>query len=68
MARPLKIEEETKTYNLLMTVEQWDKLAFFADDKQKTELEQVSVADLIRDAIDIYIHVLEQEKDEAKSQ
>jgi hypothetical protein len=51
-----------------MTVEQWDKLAYFADDKQKTELEQVSVADLIRDAIDIYIHVLEQEKDEAESQ
>lgn len=64
MARPQKITEQTKTYNLLMTVEQWDKLAYFSDKRQRTELEQVSVADLIRDAIDLYIHVLGQEEDE----
>ena len=68
MARPNKIEEETKSYNLLMTQAQWDKLSYMASEQQKTSMEQVSVADLIRDAIDINIHVLEQEKDEAKSQ
>jgi|TARA_R110002124_G_scaffold167588_1_gene334843 hypothetical protein len=64
MPRPNKIQEETKTYNLLMTVEQYDKLSKTAHDRQRTELEQVSVADLIREAIDIYIHVLEQEENE----
>jgi len=67
MARPPKIQEETKTYSLLMTVEQWDKLADISSERQKKELEQVSVADLIREAIDLYIHVLEQENEEETS-
>jgi predicted DNA-binding protein len=64
MARPPKIQEETKTYSLLMTVEQYDKLANISSERQKTELEQVSVADLIRESIDLYIHVVEQENEE----
>ena len=64
MPRPNKIQEETKTYNLLMTVEQYDKLSKTAHDRQRTELEQVSVADLIREAIDIYIQVIEAERAE----
>ena len=67
MARPPKIQEETKTYSLLMTVEQWDKLADISSERQKKELEQVSVADLIREAIDLYLHVLEQENEEETS-
>ena len=67
MARPLKIEEKTKTYNLLMTVSQYDKLATLSEERQKTELEQVSVADLIREAIDLYIHVIEQEEEDEKT-
>jgi len=47
-----------------MTVEQWDFLSKAARDKQRTELEQVSVADLIREAIDIYIQVIEAERAE----
>jgi hypothetical protein len=31
---------------------------------QKTNREQVAVADLIREAIDIYIEALEEDKDE----
>mgnify|MGYP003110021530 FL=1 len=67
MARPPKIEEKTKTYNLLMTVSQYDKLATLSEKRQKTELEQVSVADLIREAIDLYIHVIEQEEEDEKT-
>jgi len=67
MARPPKIEEKTKTYNLLMTVGQYDKLANISSERQKTELEQVSVADLIREAIDLYIHVIEQESEDEKT-
>lgn len=64
MPRPIKILEETKTYNLLMTVEQWDKLSKMSHEQTKTSLEQVSVADLIREAIDIYIQILEDENEE----
>jgi len=62
MARPPKIEEKTKSYNLLMTVSQYDKLAELSAERQKTDLSQVSVADLIRDAIDLYLDVISMEK------
>ena len=48
MPRPNKILEPTKTYNLLMKEEQFDKLAYVAHQMQKKALEQVAVADLIR--------------------
>lgn len=67
MARPPKIEEKTKTYNLLMTVGQYDKLAMISEQRQKTDLSQVSVADLIREAIDLYIHVIEQEDEDEET-
>ena len=50
-----------------MTVSQYDKLATLSEERQKTELEQVSVADLIREAIDLYIHVIEQEEEDEKT-
>ena len=62
MPRPPKIDEPTKTYNLLMTKAQYDKLATYAESMQKRSLEQVAVADLIRDAIDIYLETLDDEK------
>jgi len=65
MPRPPKIDEPTKTYNLLMTRVQYDKLSTYAEGMQKRSLEQVAVADLIRDAIDIYLEILDDEKDQA---
>lgn len=64
MPRPHKILEKTKTYNLLMTEAQYDTLAKHAHELQKTNREQVAVADLIRDAIDVYISVLEEDNEE----
>ena len=61
MPRPNKILEPTKTYNLLMKQTQYDKLERYAGDMQKRSLEQVAVADLIRDAIDIYLEILDEE-------
>jgi hypothetical protein len=61
MPRPNKILEPTKTYNLLMKEEQFDKLAYFAHQMQKKALEQVAVADLIREALDIYVEAYEEE-------
>jgi len=63
MPRPLKINEPTKTYNLLIKQVQFDKLSYIAHQMQKKSLEQVAVADLIRDAIDAYISVIEEEND-----
>jgi hypothetical protein len=62
MPRPAKILEDTKTYNLLMTTSQYDKLAAHSARLQKTNRGQVAVADLIRDAIDVYIEVLDEEE------
>ena len=61
MPRPNKILEPTKTYNLLMKQTQYDKLEKYAHDMQRRSLEQVAVADLIRDAIDIYLEILDEE-------
>ena len=61
MPRPNKILEPTKTYNLLMKEEQFDKLAYVAHQLQKTSLEQVAVADLIRESLDIYVEAYEEE-------
>ena len=61
MPRPNKILEPTKTYNLLMKQTQYDKLERYASDMQQKSLEQVAVADLIRDAIDIYLESLEDD-------
>ena len=61
MPRPNKILEPTKTYNLLMKQTQYDKLERYASDMQQKRLEQVAVADLIRDAIDIYLESLEDD-------
>jgi len=61
MPRPNKILEPTKTYNLMLKQAQYDKLASAAEKMQKTSLEQVAVADLIREAIDIYIEAWEDE-------
>ena len=61
MPRPNKILEPTKTYNLLMKEEQFDKLAYVAHQLQKTSLEQVAVADLMREALDIYVEAYEEE-------
>ena len=62
MPRPVKITEPTKLYNLLIKQNQYDKLAKIASNMQKKSLEQIAVADLIRDAIDAYISVIEEEE------
>ena len=61
MPRPNKILEPTKTYNLLMKEKQFDKLAYIAHEMQQTSLEQVAVADLMREALDIYVDAYEEE-------
>ena len=60
MPRPAKLDEPTKQYKLLMTVKQYDVLDRHAKMLQKTSREQISVADVIRESIDIYIVAIEE--------
>ncbi|MAL44360.1 hypothetical protein [Hyphomonas sp.] len=64
MPRPPKIDEPTKTYNLLMTVKQYEKLSEIAEQGQLSSLGQFAVSDVIREAIDIYIEAFEEEDNE----
>ena len=61
MPRPHKIREDAKTYNLLMPTRQYDILSAHSHRMTKAGLEQVAVADLIREAIDVYIEALEDD-------
>jgi len=67
MGRPHKILEPTKTYNLLLKTNQYDRLAAMSSKMQETSREQVAVADLIRDAIEAYLDALEETDDEKES-
>ena len=67
MARPAKLDEPTKQYKLLMTVKQYDVLDRHAKMLQKTSREQISVADVIRESIDIYIDAIEETNGNASS-
>ena len=62
MARPAKIPEPTKTYSLLLSVEQYDKLSVHAKSLDKKSYEQVSVGDLIRDGIELYLEALDDDE------
>jgi predicted DNA-binding protein len=66
MARPHKIRENTKTYNLLMAQRQYDILSAHSQNMSAAGLEQIAVADLIREAIDIYIEAIEDEEYEGE--
>jgi len=61
MGRPAKIPEPTKTYNLLMSAEQYDRLAEHAKRLDKKSYEQVSVGDLMRDSIELYLEALDED-------
>jgi len=66
MGRPHKIREDTKTYNLLMTKRQYDILSTHSHNLTQAGIEKVTVADLIREAIDIYIEAIEDEEYEGE--
>ncbi len=63
MGRPAKIDEPTKTYSLLISVKQYDRLAKHSERMQKKAREQIAVSDLMREAIDIYLEALDDKMD-----
>jgi len=63
MARPVKIHKETKSYNLTIPIEDYDQLSEYSELHTNRYNTQVSVADLIRSAVTLYLEDLRQEEE-----
>ena len=55
MTRPNKIFSETMSYNLTIEKKDYDKLRNFSTKESETYNMQVSVADLIRTSVKLYL-------------
>jgi extradiol dioxygenase family protein len=62
MPRPNKLLVPAKTYNLTLPIEDWDRLAKHSHIQTQRYGIQISVADLMRSAITLYIADLDQEE------
>ena len=60
MSRPNKISEETKSYNLTVSKADYNELEKFATRETDRYATQTSVADLIRNAIKLYLEDLRE--------
>ena len=60
MTRPNKIFSETMSYNLTIEKKDYDKLRNFSTKESETYNMQVSVADLIRTSVKLYLEDLEK--------
>jgi len=61
MGRPKKFKENVKPYHILLSVKSFDKLLKISRHETKHSLEHISVADLIRSSIDVYVECYEEE-------
>ena len=60
MTRPNKIFSETMSYNLTIEKKDYDKLRNFSTKESETYNMQVSIADLIRTSVKLYLEDLEK--------
>tara|TARA_R100000773_G_C4207872_1_gene108209 strand:- start:413 stop:610 length:198 start_codon:yes stop_codon:yes gene_type:complete len=65
MPRPNKILKPTKAYNLNIKVEDYDKLSYIAHKESNIHGKQVSVADLMRESIEVYLDAYEESEQNA---
>ena len=63
MARPKKLLEETKTYNLTIPIKMFKRLEKISLHETKNSLEHISIADLIRTSIEVYVDTYEENED-----
>ena len=64
MARPKKFTEDVKMYNIALTVKMFKRLEKISVQETENSLEHISIADIIRTSIDVYVGVYEQNFDE----
>ena len=67
MARPKKFKEDVKMYNIALSVDMFKKLSAISLQETQNSLEHISIADLIRSSIDIYVDAYEKEFKDGKS-
>ena len=67
MARPKKFTEDVKMYNIALTVKMFKRLEKISLQETENSLEHISIADLIRSSIDIYVDAYEKEFKDGKS-
>jgi hypothetical protein len=67
MGRPRKLMSTTKTYNLTMPIEMFEKLSKISLQETRNSLEHISVADLIRSSIEVFVECYEKENVNGKS-
>ena len=64
MARPKKFKEDVKMYNIALPVDTFKKLSEISLHETKNSLTHISIADLIRSSIDVYIECYDEERNE----
>ena len=64
MGRPKKFKEDVKMYNIALSVDMFKKLSAISLQETQNSLEHISIADIIRTSIDVYVSVYEQNFDE----
>ena len=61
MARPKKFKEDVKMYNIALSVNMFKKLSAISLQETQNSLEHISIADLIRSSIDVYVECYNEE-------
>lgn len=61
MARPKKLHEDTKTYNLTIPIILFDRLEKISKIETENDIRHISIAELIRTSIEIYCDAYEKE-------
>ena len=64
MARPKKFKEDVKMYNIALSINTFKKLSEISLHETKNSLTHISIADLIRSSIDVYIECYDEERNE----
>ena len=63
MARPKKFTEDVKMYNIALPIKMFERLSKISLQETENGLEHISIADLIRSSIEIYVDAYEENKD-----
>ena len=63
MARPKKLPEATKTYNLTIPIILFDRLEKISKIETENDIRHISIAELIRTSIEIYCDAYEENFD-----
>ena len=67
MARPKKFTEDVKMYNIALPIKMFERLSKISLQETENSLEHISIADLIRSSIEVFVECYEKENVNGKS-